>query len=501
MGGIRQLANQTIWYGLSNILGRFISYLLTPLLTYTFDSEKFGEISIIFATAAFLNVIFTFGMETAYFRFTQIQPEKNVFNTSFTSILIGSLVLSALLISASQPFASFLSMDKHQDLVVLMICIVAVDALCVIPFSRLRQEGRSAKFALLKLINILINVGLLLFVLKLAKPAYASGEKNWMSSLYDPQIGIGYVFITQLTANVLTFLMLFREWKNFSVRLDRELFSKLLGYSAPLIVVGMGGMINETFDRIMIVQFFNGTVQEAKMANGIYSANYKLAILITIFVQTFRMGAEPFFFRNAGKEDSRITNARIMNFFVIACCICFLAVTLFLDVWKYFMGISNDPSYAEGLSVVPILMMANVFLGIYYNLSIWYKLTDKNRWGAAITLIGVVITLLINYLFIPSLGYMACALATLACYGTMMLISYAMGQKHYPIPYNWKKAIAYLGLVSSLFLLHNYFRNSGMQTMLLNGLGLLFSLTFLLYVIRLEKNELLRIPFLRKIYR
>ncbi len=500
MGGIRQLANQTIWYGLSNILGRFISYLLTPLLTYTFDSELFGEISIIFATAAFLNILFTFGMETSYFRFTQQNEEKQIFNTTFTAILVGTATLTALLTLFSGTLSAWLSMENHQELVVLMIGIVAVDALCVIPFSRLRKQGRSAKFAIIKLLNILINVGLLFLVLKAAKPAHDAGSPSWTASLYDPSVGIGYVFITQLIASTVTFLLLFKEWRSFRVQIDGALMGSILTYAAPLIIVGLGGMINETFDRIMIVRFFNGTGQEAKIANGIYSANYKLAILITIFVQTFRMGAEPFFFNNAGKEDEKRTNARIMNFFVIGCCLCFLAVTLYLDIWKYFMGISKDPRYEEGLVVVPILMMANVFLGIYYNLSIWYKLTDRNRMGAWITLIGVVITLLVNYLLIPEWGYIACAWATLACYGAMMLISYGLGRKFYPIPYHWKKTVFYLATSAALFFVHDAIRKSGWPAGELHVTGSLFLLFFAWLVLMLEKQEFKKIPLLKRIY-
>jgi O-antigen/teichoic acid export membrane protein len=501
LGGIRQLANQTIWYGLSNILGRFISYLITPILLYIFDAEKFGEISILFALAAFLNILFSYGMETSFFRFNQLEEERNVFNTTFTSLLISTALFGSLLWLAATPLASMMQLPGRENLVTWTIAIVALDTLAVIPFAQLRHKGRPRKFALLKLGNILINVGLILFFLKVCKPAQEAGENNFLSSLYDPAIGIGYVFISQLLASLVTLLLLFGEWKAYRPSFDKQLFWNILAYSTPLIIVGFGGMINETIDRFMLVYRFNGTVQEAKIANGIYSANYKLAVLIVIFIQTFRMGAEPFFFKQSEKEDAKKTYARIMNLFVIACCSCFLAVVLFLDVWKYFMGIGKHPAYLQGLVVVPILMLAKIFLGIYYNLSIWYKLTNRNSTGALITLVGAGITIGINYIFIPSMGYLACALATLVCYGSMMLMSYFLGQQHYKVPYNWKKAGGYLLLSLLLYGVHATLRNAGTALPLLHGAGIGMVLVFATVVMRFEKQELIRIPVLKKLYR
>jgi O-antigen/teichoic acid export membrane protein len=501
LGGIRQLANQTIWYGLSNILGRFINYLITPLLLYIFDAEKFGEISILFALAAFLNILFSYGMETAYFRFNQLEKETHVFNTTLSSLLISTMLFGAVLVMAAAPLAATMQLEGREDLVVWTIAIVALDTLALVPFAQLRHQGRPRKFALLKLVNILINVTLILFFLKVCKPAQEAGEQGLLASLYLPGIGIGYVFLAQLAASLLTLLFLFQEWKTYRPAFDKKLFLNILAYSTPLIVVGFGGMINETIDRFMLIYRFNGTVQEAKIANGIYSANYKLAVLIVIFIQTFRMGAEPFFFKQAGKEEARQTYARIMNLFVIACCACFLAVVLFLDVWKYFMGVGKHPEYLQGLVVVPLLMLAKIFLGIYYNLSIWYKLTNRNGTGALITVTGAVITLAINYLLIPSMGFLACALATVCCYGSMMLMSYFMGQKHYKVPYDWKKALGYMLLSVLLFSGHSVMRSAGLPIPMLHALGAILGLVFALVVLRMEKEELIRIPVIKKLYR
>jgi O-antigen/teichoic acid export membrane protein len=260
-------------------------------------------------------------------------------------------------------------------------------------------------------------------------------------------------------------------------------------------------MINETIDRFMIVQRFPGTVEEAKSANGIYSANYKLALLIVLFIQAFRMGAEPFFFREAQSENAQKTYARVMKFFMIACCFCFLGVVLYLDIWKHFMGIRRHPEYLNGLSVVPILMLAKIFLGVYYNLSIWYKLTNHNTIGAMITIGGAAITLAVNYFLIPHWGYMACAFATLLCYGFMMVASYRLGQKHYPVPYAWKKMSAYLVICLVLFGIHQLFRMFSPGIWWTHGFALVEMAAFALFIVRVEKKEFSRLPFIGRLVR
>lgn len=501
MSGIKQLASQTAWYGLSNIIGRFINYLLTPLLTSIYAPAAFGDISLLFAIAAFLNIIFTYGMETSYFRFIQLEEEKKVFNNALSSLLITTALFSAMLILPASSIAAYLQLAGHEEYILLVVGIVALDTIAVLPFSKLRHEGRPKKFALIKISNILINVSLVIFFLHVCKPAFENGEKNIWSTLYSPSIGIGYVFVAQLIASGITLLLLFKEFKSFQLDINTRLVRDILIYSSPLIIVGFGGMINETIDRLMIVQRFDGTVEAAKAANGIYSANNKLAILIVIFIQTFRMGAEPFFFKTASNEDAKITYARIMNLFVIACCCCFLAVVLYLDIWKYFMGVHKNPAYAEGLFIVPILMISKIFLGIYYNLSIWYKLTNKNMMGAIITIIGACITILVNYLFIPSMGYLASAIANLACYGIMMVISIWLGNKYYPVPYNWMKSFGFMVLAYAFYLIHQTMRNQSIDTASLHLAGTGLFLLYIIILMRIEKEELRKIPFLSKLYK
>ena len=501
LAGIRQLANQTIWYGLSNIVGRFINYLLTPILTFIYASADYGDISILFATAAFLNIVFTYGMETSYFRFTQKEEQQKVFNTTFSMLLITTTALLVLLLSPIQYIADTMNLGEHPEWLVYVVLIVALDTFAVIPFSKLRQDGKPKKFAAIKLLNILINMFFVIFFLYFCKEDYESGKQSFFASLYNPNIGIGYVFIANLIASAATLLMLVKEFTGFQINLDKKLLKEIFIYSTPLIIVGFGGIINETIDRFMIVYHFNGTAEEARSANGIYSANYKLAVLIVLFIQTFRMGAEPFFFKQANKDNAGETYAKIMHFFIIVCSLCFLGVVLFLDIWKHFMGINKHPEYLQGLFIVPILMLAKIFLGIYYNLSVWYKLTNKTMTGAIITLIGAILTILVNYLLIPYLGYLACAIATVVCYGSMMVISFIQGQKHYPIPYDIKNGFLYIAIAVLFFGIHYSLRMANTELYLLHPIGITLLLAYGWIVVKREKKELINIPVLKKLYK
>lgn len=500
MSGIKKLAGQTIWYGVSSIFGRFLNYLLTPLLVTVFASGEYGKISTLFTIAAFFNIIYTYGLETSYFRFAALQPEPKVYNTCSSSIIITSILLSGVLLLLAGDIARFLEMPDHPEYITWVVLIVALDTLCVMPFAKLRFEGRPRKFAAIKILNILINVGLVVFFLVVCKNDYEKDADTLFATLYNPRIGLGYVILSNLAASGLTLLMLGKEFMKFRFRLNHSFWKEMMRYSWPLIIVGFGGMVNETIDRIMLLKLYPGTTEEAFSQSGIYSANYKLAVLIVLFIQAFRLGAEPFFFKQSVEENAPRTYARIMKFFVIACCYCFLGVTLFLGIWKYFMGTAH-PEYYSGLKVVPILMTAKIFLGVYYNLSIWYKLKNKNLTGAWITLGGAGITILFNWLFIPVWGYVACAIATILCYGFMMTTSYLLGQKHYPIPYAWKKILAYIAICILLFFMHRAFLLLNLNIWINHGVAIIFIGLFTLLITNTEKKEFQKIPVLRKLVR
>jgi O-antigen/teichoic acid export membrane protein len=477
-----------MWYGLSSIAARFISYLLTPYLTLKLTEAAYGEQAIVYSFIPFLNVIVTHGMETAYFRFGSKENEEKIYHTSsFSMIIVTALVVTCLLIWGG-PIATLLQINLHPEYIKLVAWVVALDALTTIPFSRLRLEGRPKKYAFIKVGGILLNI-LATYSLISMLPQYASSHPgSYIASLYVPGYEVGYILIANVLQNVFVLVLLQKEIRSLRFQIDFQLWSQMMLYALPLILVGFGGMINETMDRIMLGWWANGGSPEANKALvGTYSACYKLAILITISIQAFRMGAEPFFFKQAQTDNAQKTYARVMKFFVITLCIMFLGVVLYLDIWKAFI---RNPNMYVGLRVVPILLMANMFLGVYYNLSIWYKLSNKTMAGAWITLLGAVITIGINFLLIPRFGYMASAWATFFCYGTMMVVSYKWGQKVYFIPYATKKLIAYFVIALLLYSINLFILwVSGNKAFnYLFASILLFG--FIAFVARVEKKEL-----------
>ena len=498
MSGIKKLAGQTLWYGGSTIFGRFLNYLLNPLLAQLFAAGKFGIISNLFAIAAFLNIIFTYGLETSYFRFNNIHPEKKVYNTAFFSLLTSTVLLGIILFASHQYIAAnLLELPNHPEYVQWVILIVMFDALSVLPLAKLRYEGRPIKFAAVRILTILLNIGFILFFLVYCDGIYKKGEDSFWLNFYDPKIGLGYVIIANVIASGAGLLLLTKELFQFSFQFDKDLWKKIMTYTWPLVIVGFGGMVNEMIDRFMLLHRYPGTTEEAYTQVGIYSANYKLAILIVLFIQAFRMGAEPFFFKSSADQNAPRTYARVMKFFVITCCLCFLSVVLFLDIWKYFMG-TRHTEYYTGLKIVPILMLAKIFLGIYYNLSVWYKITNKNLTGAYITLGGALITVVFNYLFIPVWGYVACSIATVLCYGFMMVASYRLGQQHFPVPYPWKKLAAYIVICVMLFGLHQLVRYLSPSILLNHIMGIVLLSGFALFILKIEKREFQKLPYISK---
>lgn len=499
MASLKKLAGQTVWYGLSNIGARFLNYILTPIVTYLLHSKtqqaEYGDYSVLMAAIAFVNVIYTYGMETAYFRFSISDVNrKKLFQTLLTSLLLSSIVFSLALMVCRGQIDMFLGLDGHPEYITWCVWIIAIDTMCTIPFAKLRQEERPRKYAFTKVAGIFVNIILTLFFIYYG-PRYVAAHPNTVyANWYAQYNNTGFLLLAILVQNIITFLLLFKEWRTFRFGFDKELWRKVMIYSAPMIIVGLGGMVNETIDRIMLRKLLPVSIEDAKMAVGIYSANYKLAIFITLFIQAFRMSAEPFFFNQSTDKNAPKTYARVMKWFVITLCLAFLFTSLFLDVWKYFVG----ASYRDGLGVVPILLAANVALGIYYNLSIWYKITDKMRMGMYITLIGAAITLVLNFAFIPKYGMYACAWATLAAYGSMMIISYFMGQKYFPVPYATKKLVGYLVVMLLLF-----FAEKGVMALthiaiIRIATGGVFMFLFLRLIYSAEKKELKGMPLIGK---
>lgn len=487
-----------MWYGVSSIAARFINYLLTPYLTSTsvLKVSDYGKMSLVYAAIPLLNVLFTYGFETAYFRFSQrkeFQPTLN--STASISLFISTIIFSLVLWTFRDSLAVLAGIPNEPQLIKVSILIIALDTLATIPFAKLRHEGRPIKYAFVRIFGILVNIAATIFFLSYCPKIIADNPGSWISLFYRTDINpVTYVVIATLLQSALTLLLLMGQIGSIKLEFNKELWKEMMIYALPLIIVGMGGMINETFDRLMLNWWVPGSITFKEEQVGIYSACYKLSLLISLFTQAFRMGAEPFFFKQAEGLNPQRTYARVMKFFVITVTLMFLLVSLFLPVFKYFVG----KNYWVGLAVVPILLLANMFLGIYYNLSIWYKLGNKTKAGAWITITGAVITIIINRLFIPRYSFMACAWATFFCYGSMMVISFVWGQKEYRVPYPTKKLVAYLVIVVILFFIHK-----GL-TMLLPHIWfslIIAALLFLIYtwfILLIEKKEFQKLPVVGK---
>ena len=450
LNSLRKLASQTVVYGLSSIVGRFLNYLLVPLYTYTFPAAAYGVVSEFYAYAGFFAVFLTFGLETGYFRFRHRDdiPAGAAYPAALGFLLLANLAFLALLTGFRQPLADLLRYPEHPEYLLWFGLILAADAASALPFARLRAENRAWRFAGIKLAEIILAIGLnLLFLVGLPK-ILALWPQAPLARLYDPNLGVGYIFLANLIASACKLLLLTPQFRGIRWRAGLAVMRPMLAYSLPMVVIGLAGMVNEMLDRAILKYLLPYDLPTNLRLLGIYGACYKLSILMTLFVQAFRYAGEPFFFAYAGRADAPRAYALVMRYFVIFCVFIFLLVTLFIEVFQHFIG----EEYREGLGIVPILLMANLFLGIYVNLSIWYKLTDRTGMGAWVSVFGAVLTVGLNLWLIPSLGYEGSAWATLACYASMALVSWQLGRHYYPVPYPVWRMAAYLAFGLVLYL-------------------------------------------------
>ncbi len=502
MSSIKKLGGQTLWYGVPTITSRFLGYIMNLSLPLIFaQPAKTADLTQVYAIIPFLNVLFTYGLETAYFRFTQNRDKNKVYNTLSLSLLLSTLVFTGLLFLASQKIIRWASLEENPEFAYYMIGIIFFDTLCTLAFAKLRQENRPRKYAFAKMASVVINVLVVLVFLALLPKYLQAHPGSSMKFVYSSQIGAGYYLIGNLAGAIVTFLLLYGEFAQIRFRFDRKLWKEIMQYAYPLIIVGMGGMVNDMLSRLIYQHVVDLPPYEAKTQLGIFANIYRLAVLITIFIQAFRMAAEPFFFNQSNDKNSPKTYARVMKFFVIVCCFMFLFISLYIDAFGWFFLAIHRPLWVEGLYVVPILAMGNIFLGIYYNLSIWYKLTNKNLTGAAITLVGAAITIALNVILIPKYQYLGAAIATFSCYLYMMIASYVLGQKHFPVPYARKKLIAYLVIIVSIYGAHrgllliwdNRWFNLATATLLL--------LSFTVFVGKIERKEFVKLPVIGRLYK
>lgn len=480
MSGLKSLAKETAIYGVSSIVGRFLNYLLVPVYTIALPASSggYGVVTNIYAWVALMLVLLTCGMETGFFRFAnkgQDDPMR-VYSTTLLSVSIGSVVFVILGLLFLEPIAGWLEYGEHPWYIGMMMIVVAMDAIQSIPFAYLRYKKRPIKFAALKLLFIFLNIALNLFY-------YVVLKGN----------DVGYAFLFNLVCTSVVMLCMIPELRGFTYVLDRELLKRMLRYSLPLVILGVAGILNQVADKI-IFPFVYPDEAEATVQLGIYGAASKIAMIMAMFTQAFRFAYEPFVFGKSKEKDSREMYAQAMKFFIIFTLLAFLAVMFYLDILRHIIG----RDYWDGLRVVPIVMAAEIFMGIYFNLSFWYKLIDETRWGAYFSLTGCTILILMNIFLIPKYGYIACAWAGFTGYGVAMLLSYFVGQKKYPIQYDLKAIGMYVLLAAVLYLaaeyvpIDNIYLRMAYRTVLL--------ILFIAYVVKRDL-PLNQIPILNRIIR
>ncbi len=439
-------------YGLGTIVPRLLNYLLlTPFYTRILSISEYGTITELYSYTAFLMVFLTYGMETAFFRYAGSSNNSNkAFTTSLISLCSTAFLFIIFIFSFSHPIADVIRYSNHSEYIIFIGLIVAIDAVSSIPFARLRYQNKAKRFAVLKIINVVVNITcnflfFIIFPALIKKP-----EFSFLSAVYSPDIGVGYAFISNLIASAVTFILLVPDIFSIKFNFDAKLLKQMLVYAFPLLIVGGAGMINEVSDKFLLKYLLPKGVN-AMQQIGIYGANYKIAVLMTIFIQMFKYAAEPFFFKQAGTQNSKAIYADVMKYFVAFGLLIFLGVTLYIDIFKHFI----DAKFYSGLRIVPIVLLANLFLGIFYNLSVWYKINNLTKYGAYIALFGAAITLIINFAFIPQFGYMASAWATFICYFTMMIVSYLLGRKFYCVSYDIKSILIFMSSALVIFFINN----------------------------------------------
>ncbi len=454
MNPIKQLFGQTAVYGFGTVVPRLLNYLLlTPFFTRVFELGEYGIVTELYAYVVFLIIILTYGMETGYFRYAQIHKNgEEVFSTGMLSLLLTTTGFILMVVLFSRNIAEILGYGAHPQYILWIGLIVGIDAFTAIPFARLRWENRAYAFAAIRIASVLVNIGLNFALLYFIPRKYEAGNlPEWISAWYNDELGVGYVFISNLASSLFTLVLMSGIIAKIRIKFNIELWKRMLRYSFPLLIAGLAGTVNEALDRVLLKHLLPDPATALDRL-GVYGANYKIAVLMTLFVQMFRYASEPFYFSYADRKNARELFANVMKYFILAATGIFLMVTLYLDVFKHFIG----SEFRGGLNIVPVILFANLLLGVFFNLSIWYKLNNLTRYGAVITVMGAAITFLVNWFFIPIYGYTASAWAHVACYGSMVLVSWQMGRKHYPVPYPIKQIGMYALLAMSIYIASNF---------------------------------------------
>ena len=492
MANMKSLAKDTAIYGLSSIVGRFLNYLLVPLYTTQLSASSggYGVITNMYAYTALILVLLTFGMETTFFRFANKEREdpQKVYSTILTAVGFTSLVFIALIFTFITPLSDVMGYAEHPSYIWVMAITVAIDAFQCIPFAYLRYKKRPIKFAVLKMLFIVINI-LLNLVFFLVLPKLYADYPDVIGNIYDPSVGVGYAFYINLACTGMITFCFYKELTGFKYAFDAALMKRMLQYSWPILVLGIAGILNQTADKILFPYIYKAGNAHEQL--GIYSAASKIAMIMAMITQAFRYAYEPFVFGKAKDKDNRDTYAKAMKFFIIFTLLAFLVVMGYIDILKFLIG----KDYWNGIGVIPIVMAAEIMMGIYFNLSFWYKLIDKTIWGAWFSGIGCAVLIAINVIFVPQYGYLACAWAGFAGYGTAMTLSYFVGQKYYPIKYDLSGIGKYVALALICFVIMKLCRDyiGGLWLILPNTLLILL---FLAYIV---KKDFPIEPILRKL--
>lgn len=480
MAGLKSLAKDTAIYGLSSIVGRFLNYLLVPLYTAKISAESggYGVITNMYAYTALMLVLLTFGMETTFFRFSNKEGEapSKVFSATLTAVGTVALVFVCLVFAFITPLSTAMGYASHPSFVWVMAVTVAIDAFQCIPFAYLRYKKKAVKFAVLKLLFIVMNI-LLNLVYFVVLPSLYNSYPDIVGKIYSPEVGPGYAFYINLFCTASITFCFYKELKTFRPSYDRKMLGRMLGYSWPILVLGIAGILNQTADKILFPYIYKGG--DAHEQLGIYGAASKIAMIMAMITQAFRYAYEPFVFGKSKDKDNKETYALAMKYFVIFTLLAFLVVVGYLDVLKHLIG----SDYWDGLKVVPIVMAAEIMMGVYFNLSFWYKLIDKTIWGAWFSGAGCLVLIVINVVFVPQYGYMACAWAGFAGYATAMLFSYFVGQKYYPIDYRLGHLAKYIVLAVVVFAMITYV-NSSLDMLPAVAINTVLIAFFALFIVR-----------------
>ena len=482
MNPYKKLGGQTLIYGLGSIIPRFLNYaILTPYFTYKFEVQEYGIITELYAYVAVLLVVLTYGLETGYFKFTADKEKtRDIFATSAISLFITSSLFVVLVYLFVNRISGLMGYSNRQEYIKWMAVIIALDAFSSIFYAKIRMDEKVMKFAVFKILGVLVNIILIVVFLEILPYVARIYGNTWLNGIYNKNTGVGYVLIANLLASVLICFLLLIDLKRIILRFNIKLYRDILKYSFPLLVAGLAGILNETIDRILLRHFLK-TGYDILYEIGIYGANYKIAVFMTIFIQMFRFAADPFFFSTYKKKESGEVFGNILKYFVIFCLIIFLFIVLYIDIIKYFIS----PKFHEGLGIVPIVLFANILLGILFNINFWYKLSGKTQYAILIIGTGAIVTIVLNIIFIPYYSYKACAYSHLICNFIMVILSYLLGRKLYRIEYDIRKIVFYILLGLGIYFIDILVKTDSLVYNLIISSGLF--IPFIYYVERREK--------------